>query len=446
METISRDFLSRLGFRARQPAATLDRVAPCNRSESAQPAPSRPQGYVDEQSDRHVAGWVWDLADTQRRVPVEVVSGQTVIAADIADRRSPVLRAIGIGDAAHAFDIVLPRTLSGAERDQLTVRPVGGAALERAPALVSAWEPVRFVAMDIVDNCNLRCPFCLHDYAGVNRTNTMPEAVFRSALRLIDYTTDRNFWLSCLHEPTLHPGLADFLDSIPERWNRKAFFTTNLAKRMPLAYFERVARSNLHNINVSIESLRPDVYERMRKGARQPIFAANLDMLVAAFAAAPRPPRIRYIIVAFRSNLDEIPSMVRHLLTERMAWQVEIRHAYPVGHIPASFSQSEFLPVSAWGPLADALVEFEPDRVLLVQPVSTEARAEPSVVDAEASAPGRPPKSRLEIQMRWNGAMTIRRTSETDQDHMVNQEKDLVADVNISDIQNVEEFVLGLVG
>jgi molybdenum cofactor biosynthesis enzyme MoaA len=58
--------------------------------------------------------------------------------------------------------------------------------------------------MNIVDNCNLRCPFCLYDYVTTFRTNVMSDAVFEAALRLLPYVGPGHFWLSCLHEPILH--------------------------------------------------------------------------------------------------------------------------------------------------------------------------------------------------------------------------------------------------
>ena len=193
-------------------------------------------------------------------------------------------------------------------------------ALELAPELRTVFEPVSHIAMDIVNNCNLRCPFCVYDYSNTRSTKVMSEDTFDSALRLIPYVTDGNFWLSCEHEATMHPALLHFIEKIPRQWRRKVMYTTNLARPMPTAYFDALAESDLHHLNISLESLNPEIYERMRKGARWRIFAKNWDTLIAACQSGSAPPRLRYNIMAYRSNLSEIPQLVEYLRNERLAW------------------------------------------------------------------------------------------------------------------------------
>jgi molybdenum cofactor biosynthesis enzyme MoaA len=327
------------------------------------------------------------------------------------------LRAVGVGKGDYAFHIRFAAALSLTERDALFVRPAGSAwrlelapelrttlddsvfpvpstpaagvtsqdfpavhAVRRAPvqlnegeqqvapALASETPLISHVAMDLVDNCNLRCPFCLVDHTVVHRTNMMSEETFRSALRLIPYVSPGNFWLSCGHEPTLHPRLLDFISMVPDEYRDKLFYTTNLAKPMPRDYFAALAESGMHHINVSLESLDAALYERMRKGARHRIFQANWDTMLECFAVGSRPPRMRYIIMAYRSNLAEIPSLVGMLLTERMAWQVEIRYTYEAAHIEQAFREAEYLTTEEWAWLAKQLAHHDTARMVLTAP------------------------------------------------------------------------------
>lgn len=331
------------------------------------------QGYLDERTTHHVAGWMRDLSDPARRVEYEVVlpgpEGERILGCGVADTYSTQLVQVGVGDGAYSFYAFHPAPLTPAERDRVLVRPVGAAwHAEHAPEMGIAFQPISHVALDVVDNCNLRCPFCVVDYADVHRTNLMSEETFRSALRLIPYVTAGNFWLSCLHEPSLHPGLLDFIRMVPDAWRDKLFFTTNLAKRMPRDYFDALAASGMHHLNVSLESQDPALYERLRKGARFHIFQANSELLLAAFAAARHPPRLRYNIMAYRSNLAEIPGLVETLLAERMAWQVEIRHTFDELHIPQAFRDAEYLTTAEWAGLAERLAGYDPQRVLLLAP------------------------------------------------------------------------------
>lgn len=360
-------------------SAVLERVVQRVRRGDGPPV-SPLRGSVDEVSAVHVAGWMQDVADPGLRVAYEVQVGEAGdrLATGVADQFRSGLHAAGGGDGAHGFTASLPRTLNRDEQERIVVRAVpGGEILPHAPVPKANYEPLLHVAMDIVDNCNLRCPFCLFDYANTRTTHLMTPDTLESALRLMPFTRDGEFFFSCLHEPTLHPELMAFVDRVPLGLRRKVFFTTNVTKRMPAEYYAWLADTALHHINISIESLKPEVYERMRKGARHRIFIEQWDMLLRAFERGAYPPRIRYIAMVYRSNVDELPEMVRYLLDERRAWQVELRYTFDVPHLPEGFREAEFLDAAQWLELRDRLAIYPSDRVQLslppvgVMPVAT---------------------------------------------------------------------------
>lgn len=331
--------------------------------------PTRFQGYLDERSTQHVAGWARNLDAPQDKVALELWLDDQMLAGIVADQFSKALVEIGVGDGIHAFHHVLAQPLTSAQRDRLQVRITASSQmLQHAPALRTAYEPIAHLAMDIVNNCNLRCPFCVVDYAGTKSTRFMSDAVFQSALRLIPYVTDGNFWLSCLHEATLHPKLLDFIASVPTEYRCKLYYTTNLAKRMPDRYFQALCDSGLHHLNISLESLDPTIYEAMRAGAKFPIFQDNWTRLLAHHQTGSAPPRLRYNIMCYRSNLRSIPALVQTLLDDKRAWQVELRHTYDVAHIPADFRDAEFLSTAEWTWLAAELARHDPARVVLLLP------------------------------------------------------------------------------
>jgi hypothetical protein len=382
------------------------------------------QGYLDERSTHHVAGWVRDLVAPGRRVAIEVVlpgpDGERVLHRGMADLYSRQLTEIGIADGVHAFHILLEPQVSEPERDRIFVRPQGtDSALELAPALRTQFWPIAHVAMDIVNNCNLRCPFCIVDYADTRATKFMTEATFDAALRLLPYVSEANFWLSCLHEATLHPQLLAFIDRVPREYRSKLFYTSNLAKRMPASYFAALSDSGIHHINISIESLDPAVYEKMRAGARHRIFQENWDALLAAVAIGSAPPRLRYNMMAYRSNLADIPAIVQTLLNDRRAWQVEVRFTYDRAHIPAQFRAEEFLTTAEWAQLKAALAHHDPERVILVLPRDEEGIDSPNTPEPSNQAddeerqfmPAAPPWHRaprpFNISMNWEGTMRV---------------------------------------
>ncbi len=345
------------------------------------PIPRAPEfeGYVDERSTGHLAGWVRNRFDDEERVAFEVVLAdrETVLATGCADLLNLPLAQQSIGDGRYGFRLSFSPPLSEAERDAVMVRPAGGAALPLSPYLVTAFEPIDHIAIDIVNNCNLRCPFCLFDYSDVKTTRVMSAETFDALLPLLPYVRDGNFWLSCLHEPTLNPDFLGFIEKIPKQWRRKVMFTTNLAKRMPAEYFAALAGSGVSHINISLESLDPEIFERMRKGARWNIFKDNWDRLIAAWAAAEAPPRLRYIIMAYRSNRDEIPGLVAYLRASRRPWQIEVRHTYNALHIPADFRAKEFLRAADWAWLAGELGGYHVDEVMLIPPPGGESLEAP---------------------------------------------------------------------
>lgn len=384
-------------------------------------APPRFVGYIDERSPHHLAGWAWNEADPAERLGYEVLHHGQVIASGVAAHPSPVLSTLGIGDGCHAFRILLPHPVTDPAALQVRIRDTQ-ATLPTAPLLRERFEPVSHVAMDIVNNCNLRCPFCTYDYEGVRTTRFMPDSTFGSALRLLPFVTEGNFWLSCLHEATIHPELMRFIDMVPREYRDRLMYTTNLAKRMPDAYFTQLAASGMHHLNISVESLHPETYERLRKGARFRIFAENWAKLLDACRIGPAPPRLRYNMMAYRSNLHELPGLVDLLFAEKLAWQVEVRYTFDEGHIPDSFRQAEYLRDSEWSWLEAQLAHHDPARLLLLTPPPEARTAEvaprpapaPGAVPASApdpvpdlSAPSTPPSYPLGMRMDWDGTLSV---------------------------------------
>ncbi len=98
------------------------------------------QGYVDELSVLHVRGWAWDTERPERRL---AISSSDLKISTLADRKSEILVALGIGDAHYAFSAQFSLALSEAERAALTIF-ADGHALEFAPALVTTPPAPRF--------------------------------------------------------------------------------------------------------------------------------------------------------------------------------------------------------------------------------------------------------------------------------------------------------------
>jgi molybdenum cofactor biosynthesis enzyme MoaA len=231
----------------------------------------------------------------------------------------------------------------------------GAGKLRRVRNLWSTPPLIEYIAADIVNNCNLRCPFCLVDYDQVKHTQLMDEKTFRALIRLAPAVPVGGFWLSCLHEPTLHPRLDEYLSWIPSDQRRKFWFTTNLARPLPDKLIASLARSGLHHINVSLDSFDEQLFAILRKHGRVSVFRNNLDRLVAEFRKTPGAPALRYITMAFRSNQKEIPGLVQWMNESGMAWEIEIRHTFNTSNIAEDFRRAHYMNDEEWEELRESL-------------------------------------------------------------------------------------------
>ncbi len=205
-----------------------------------------------------------------------------------------------------------------------------------------------FVAADITGNCNLRCTFCINDFSHIQGNTLMKEATFEKLLALVPLVNGCNFFISCLFEPTIHPSFISFLEKIPPGYRRKIYFTTNMSTRLSLQDFQRLSLVNIHHINISIDSLQRDTFEKLRQKAKFEHFIDNLRCLVEVFARAAHPPRLRYTTMALKPNLAEIPKLVETCAQNYLAYTHEIRHVYQVPHLSSQWKQDNLISNHDW--------------------------------------------------------------------------------------------------
>jgi len=227
-------------------------------------------------------------------------------------------------------------------------RPAKSVVIEGVPFL-------KLLALDVVNTCNLRCPFCLVDYSQARKTEPMDADIFRRLLPLAEFVPEAGFFLSCLHEPTLHPNFEQLLSMVPRRLGEKFFFTTNLARPLSDETFHAWAASGIRHINISFDSMNPDLVAVLRKFAKWEVFEDNLKRLAAVFRTHADAPKIRYITMAFQSNLREIPNIVRRCHEDFLSFENEIRYTFDYGHISDDFRRKEYLRKEHWDILTEAL-------------------------------------------------------------------------------------------
>jgi MoaA/NifB/PqqE/SkfB family radical SAM enzyme len=313
-----------------------------------------------DQVEPTLAGWAYNHRSPEERVAVHVFLNGRFVYEAVADRHREDLSRAGYGDGCHGFDIpmfsvpglaraggVIEVRVQGSEH-ALSFQGLTQHAFAKQPSF-------GLIASDVVNNCNLRCPFCLVDYSRIKSTETMTEEVFLKMTDLAEMTRDGQFILSCLHEPTLHPQLARLVSILPKGQKQKFAFTTNLAKPLRDDMFEAWAGSGIDHINISLDTFDADLFAILRKFGRLKVFEENLNRLVRVFAQHPSPPRLRYITMAFKSNMREIPDLIRKTSETYHSSEHEIRFTINMQHIRDDFRKAEYLVKDDWDWLTENL-------------------------------------------------------------------------------------------
>lgn len=181
-----------------------------------------------------------------------------------------------------------------------------------------------FVSIDTASPCNARCIFCFNDWANIKGA-IMPPEVFQKTLPLLDMTGYDGFYVSCLFEPTLNPDFCRILQMMPESGRNKAFFTTNLVKKLSDEDLLAFSKANLDHINISLETYDQALYDRLT-GTKGSHFYENLERL--GVLAKENGMKLRLITMILKSNIDELPELIKRAKNELSPVRHELRTPY----------------------------------------------------------------------------------------------------------------------
>jgi hypothetical protein len=196
----------------------------------------------------------------------------------------------------------------------------------------------------------------------------MNEELFDRVLAVLPLIPDGQFALSCAFEPTIHPRFGGLLRRIPIEYRKKVFFTTNLAKDLSDELIEELSRSNLHHINISLDSLDPVLYESLRRGAKFHVFIDNLEKLTRAFSANPRAPPIRYITVVSKCNIAETPRILETCATKYLSSENEFRYFWIHNFQDQRWVERNLVTYAEWRDMEEKLSKLPHRYVLAAAP------------------------------------------------------------------------------
>jgi cyclic pyranopterin phosphate synthase len=182
---------------------------------------------------------------------------------------------------------------------------------------------VDYLRVSVTDRCNFRCGYCApngHGQAGAPMLGMDEIAALVRAAVAQDITKIRLTG----GEPLVRRDIVEIVRAIAAIAGvRDLSLTTNgfLLERLARPLTE----AGLQRVNVSLDSLRPDVFARI---VGQDAFARVWDGILAAEAAGLTPLKLNVVMLR-GLNDDEAPDFAR--LTLEHAWHVRLIELMPVG-------------------------------------------------------------------------------------------------------------------
>ena len=173
-------------------------------------------------------------------------------------------------------------------------------------------EPPRFVQIEPVGQCNLRCQMCPISLRPESQPG-QPPAFMEMAVftRLIEQFGDiEELHLQGLGEPLMHPRFFEMVSYAARRGIRVST-NTNMTLMTEARAAECVA-SGLSTLHASLDGAQAASYEAIRLRASFDKVMRNLRrLMVARRAAGSALPQVKLVAVVMRMNLDELPALVR---------------------------------------------------------------------------------------------------------------------------------------
>jgi radical SAM protein with 4Fe4S-binding SPASM domain len=171
--------------------------------------------------------------------------------------------------------------------------------------------PLR-LEMDIVNQCNLRCIMCHFSSAEFfkrKKQEISPEEFARVAEQVFPLCSYVSLSLST--EPLLHRKFGELL-RIAGRYKIPFVYMHTNALLLNDRIIDQLIESKFNEVCISIDGATKQTYERIRVGANFERLIANIEAINRAKKrAGARLPRLGFNVVLMRSNIAELPSIIR---------------------------------------------------------------------------------------------------------------------------------------
>jgi GTP 3',8-cyclase len=200
--------------------------------------------------------------------------------------------------------------------------------------------PISYVRISVTDRCDLRCTYCmLERQTFLPKTELLSfEELERLSLFLISRGVERLRITG--GEPLVRKGILDFLGrlgtQVKDGCLKELTLTTN--GTLLKACAQQLADSGIKRLNVSLDSLKPDVFKRITRGG-------DVRVVLDGIEAAKRAGlKVKLNIVALRrDNLSDLADMIRFAHDQDLS--VSLIETMPLGN-EIEGREDQFVPLT----------------------------------------------------------------------------------------------------
>ena len=194
------------------------------------------------------------------------------------------------------------------------------------PRLVDRFgRTVNYVRLSVTDRCDFRCVYCMaEDMTFLPRQQVLTlEEIGRLAHSFRDLGVDKIRLTG--GEPLVRRDILDLVTDIGRLGLRDFAMTTNGSHLAAQA--DALARAGLHRLNISLDSLDPERFQRITRTGN---LAQVIDGIDAARAADFRGIKLNVVVMKGRND-DEIPALVDFAVGRGL--DISFIEEMPLGHI-----------------------------------------------------------------------------------------------------------------
>lgn len=173
---------------------------------------------------------------------------------------------------------------------------------------VLSW-PSAQVRLDLDGRCNLRCAFCRQASQDVSPDGAFPLEHLEKTLESLG----KDVWsvyLSCTGEPLLHPGFAEAMKLVRRHLRNCDVQIVTNATLLDEAHAQALLAGNLSRVTFSVDSVRQERYESIRRNARWEIVRTNIVRFLKMRGERPWP-KVMINTILMEENQDELEDIAK---------------------------------------------------------------------------------------------------------------------------------------